>query len=214
MNSNRMVSFWMFAGIMVLAVGYARADSVFEVTLNTAPLSGTQTLAFSLSQGDGLFENTVTLSDFNFGGGGPVGSPSYSGNGVSGDLGSTVTLADTDFSEFFSQTFNVGSTLSFLLDTTNVFDGGTPDGFAMYLCDAAFDTCYSDDMNTSAMLTLGLNGSPLAPSDFTLNGASQQGLSAPVVTFATPEPRSLALLLIAGLIVAAGLSRRISVGAG
>jgi hypothetical protein len=70
----------------------------------------------------------------------------------------------------------------------------------MYLCDAAFDTCYSDDPNTGALLILNLTGSAITPSDFTVNGASQQGLTAPAV--ATPEPHALALLFAAGLAIA------------
>jgi hypothetical protein len=209
MNWNRIFSSWMFLLAMLPASRSAWADSVFPVFLNTSPLAGTtQTLAFSLTQGNGVSDsNTITLSDFNFGGGMPLGTPSYTGNGVSGDLNSTVTLADSDFLEFFSQTFQVGSSLSFLLDTTNNnFEDGLPDGFALYLCDVALDTCYSDDLNTGALLVLNLSGSPLTPSDFTVNGASQQGLNAPAV--GTPEPRSLALLLAAGLTLAVGTGLR------
>jgi len=200
MHLNRAFSFCTFLGLAIIVGKSLRADSVFSVSMDTSSLSGTtQTLAFSLTEGDGIFENTVTLSNFNFGGGAALGSPGYSGSGVSGDLGSMVTLANTDFLELFSQTFTVGSSLSFLLDTTNNFAGGSPDGFAMYLCDATLSTCYSDDLNTSALLTLNLTGSPITPADFTVNAASQQGLNAPAV--GTPEPRSLALLLVAGLAV-------------
>lgn len=194
-------------GTFLFTCGSLLADTVFPVTLNTSPLAGTtQTLAFSLTKGGTGDFNTVTLTDFNFGGGSAAGTHSYTGNGVSGDLGSAVTLSDIDFFEFFSQTFTVGSALSFNLDTTNNFGGGAPDGFAMYLCDAALDTCYSDDLNTSALVTLGLSGSPITPADFTVNAASQQGLNAPAI--GTPEPRSLALLLVAGLTVAGPMFRR------
>src|ERR1700731_2955838 len=108
-------------------------------------------------------------------------------------------MDDSGFSARFSQQFNVGSSLSFTLDTTNIFAGGTPDVFAMYVCDATFSTCYSDDASTAAMLVLNLTGGTLSPADFILNGASTQGLAAPVVTVnAVPEPGSL-LLLASGL---------------
>lgn len=202
MNSNRSVSLWMFAAIALLAASPSCA-SAFDVSIDTAPLSGTQTLAVSLTQGDGLFLNTVTLSDFNFGGGGaPLGTPSYSDASVSGDLGSTVSLADVNFSEFFSQTFQAGSSLSFLLNTTDNFVSGFPDELDIYLCDATLSTCYSDDLDTSALLTLDLTGAPLTPTSFTLNAASQQGLNAPVVTFAAPEPGTLVPLLLVGLALA------------
>jgi hypothetical protein len=209
MNLNRAFSLGILLGFTLAGASLWAAsistDGSFNVSLDTSALAGTtETLAFSLTEGDAIFENTVTLSDFDFGGGSPSGTPSYVGSGVSGDLASTVTLEDTDFLELFSQTFEVGSSLSFHLETTNSFEGGAPDGFAMYLCDASFDTCYSDNLNTGALLTLNLTGIPLTTSDFTVNGASAQGLTAPAVT---PEPRSLALLLAAGLATAVSLLR-------
>src|SRR5579863_1911687 len=105
MIRNRITSILILLGLTVAAGESVRAESValngvFGVDLDTSALAGTtETLAFSLAQGDGVFENTVTLSDFNFGGGQPLGTPSYSGSGITGDLSSTVTLEDTDFLE-------------------------------------------------------------------------------------------------------------------
>ena len=194
--------------VMLMATASARADS-FLVTLNTSPLSGTQTLAFGLTDGDGVANNnTVMLSTFGFGGGSPLGSPSNTGTGISGNLMSGITMQDSGFSALFTQQFNVGSSLSFILNITNNFPGGTPDSFAMYVCDAAQSTCYSDDMSTGAMLVLNLTGGMLSPSDFILNGASAQGLAAPVVTaLTTREPSSVPLLAV-GLAALAGLARK------
>lgn len=168
----------------------------FQVNIDTAPLSGPQTLAFSLTDGDGTTDNLVTLSNFSFGGGNPLGTPTYSGSGITGDLTSGVSITDADFLELFMQEFQPGSLLSFDLMTTNAFAGGTPDGFLVYLCDASFSNCYSDDSSTGAMLALQLTGTPLTEADFVLNAASAQGLAAPSVA-SVPEPR---LSLIAGLI--------------
>lgn len=185
----------------------AKADS-FKVTLTTSPLSGTQTLAFGLTDGDGVANNTVSFSAFNFGGGGSLGSPTYSGSGITGDLGSAVSMNDGGFSALFTQQLNVGSSLSFILTTTSNFAGGTPDALAMYLCDATLNTCYSNDASTGAMLILNLAGGSLSPSSFILSGADAQGLSAPVVTpVVTPEPVTLPLLA-GGLLFAAFLRAR------
>ena len=199
MRFNQMLQiFGLAAGAALWAVIPARADTAsFDVSLNTSALSGTQTLAFGFTDGDGAVDNNITLSGFSFGGGTALGTPTYVGAGVSGDLAAGVALNDSDFSSLFTQQFTAGSTLSFLMTTTNNFAGGTPDAFAMYVCDALVSTCYSDDQGTGAMLTLNLLGSALSPSSFTLNGASDQNLPAPLVTTPStnvPEPASVLLL--------------------
>ena len=175
----------------------------FTISVNTSPLSGTEILAFGLTDGDGTTNNIVTLTDFDLGGGSAtagtadcttIGDP---GSGCIGDLATSVTLEDLTGTAFFFQEFSPGSLLSFSLTTTNNFAGSTPDGFAMYVCDdATFASCYSDDANTLAMLVLALNGDPLSPTSFILTGATDQGLDAPVVTALTavPEPATLMLL--------------------
>ncbi|HYL85373.1 MAG TPA: PEP-CTERM sorting domain-containing protein [Candidatus Angelobacter sp.] len=208
MRIHRLHLFAVLPALLILfATPPARGDS-FEVTLNTGPLSGTQTLAFGLTDGDGVVNNTVSFSAFNFGGGVPSGSATDTGSGITGDLSSTVSMSDTGFSSLFSQQFTVGSSLSFLLTTTNNFAGGTPDALALFLCDATISTCYSDDASTGAMLILNLPGGSLSPSSFSLNGAAAQGLSAPIVTpVSTPEPATLPLLA-GGLLFATFLRRK------
>ncbi len=62
------------------AASSALADS-FSVEINTTPLSGTQTIAFSLTDGDGIADNLIQLTNFSFGGGRPAGKPYLPGNG-------------------------------------------------------------------------------------------------------------------------------------
>jgi len=203
--------FTMLALALAIGAAPARADSSFDVTLNTSSLSGTQIIAFSLINGGGGVDNTVTLSDFTFGGGSAVPPANYPGTGgVSGDLGSSITMDDNvslyGGTALFYEDFDPGSTISFLLTTTNNFAGTTPDAFSMSVCDTSFD-CYSDDTSTGAMLVLNLTGGTLTPASFTLNGASAQNLPAPVVTnAAVPEPSSL-LFLGLGIVALALCSR-------
>ena len=196
------------AAVMVgLATRPAAAS--FTITLDTSSLSGTELVAFGLTNGDLVSNNTIELSDFTFDGGSAVaGTDVCSGLGCSGNLGSSVLLQDLG-DQFFYQAFAPGSLLSFRLTTTNDFAGGTPDGFAMYICDDdSFTLCYSDDQNSLALLVLELDGSALTADSFTLTGASDQGIDAPVVT-AVPEPATLVLLgMAAAGVVARGRSIR------
>ena len=94
----------------------ARADS-FDVSLDTSSLTGTtQILAFGLT---GTMDNSVSLSDFTFGGGSAIDGTadctlggSLSGTGCSGNLTSGVSLTDSDFLAFFTEEINVGDSLS------------------------------------------------------------------------------------------------------
>jgi hypothetical protein len=189
-----------FFGLLLLIAGSARADS-FDVSLNTSSLSGTQALVFVLTDGDGVADNSLTLNGFTFGAGSATGSADYLGStGVSGDLTSGIAMNDSSLSfAIFTQDFNPGAALSYVLTTTNNFNtsGLAPDGFEMLVCSTDLTACYSDSPD-GTLLNVALTGLPLSPSSFTTNGASDQDLPAPVVTGAvnTPEPGSLVLLAV------------------
>jgi hypothetical protein len=185
---------------LLLAMSGARADPTFEVSLDTSAISGTsEQLVFEFVDGDGSVNNSVSLSDFTLGGGAAAAPADYMGStGVSGDVASGITMDDSGGTALFTQLVTFGSSLMFRLNTTNVFSGsGAPDALSMAVYTSNFSACYSDDQIGCTLLELDLTGNALAPSSFTLHGASAQGLPAPVVTLATPEPASL-LLLAAG----------------
>ena len=192
--------------LFVAATAHATS---FRVSFDTSPLTGVQTLGFGLTNFDSS-SNTLALSGFDFDSGSPVASSedctlggTLSSAGCSGDLSAGVTLADLDpTAAFFTQQFNPGSSLSFVLNASNAFSGGgIPDQFSMYVCNGALTTCYSDDAS-GAMLLLDLSGGTLTPSSFTAFGATLQGVNIPVVSeiaqTQVPEPSTL-LLLCGGL---------------
>jgi hypothetical protein len=216
MMINRILTLATLTVALLLVAAAARADS-FRVTLDTSPLSGPQTLAFGLTNFNGA-SNTVALADFSFDGGSAIAGSedctfggTFSGLGCSGDLTSDVTLEDLDpTAAFFTQQFNPGSSLSFVLTATNNFGGGVPDQFAMAVCDSSLTTCYSDDAS-GAVLLLDFSGGSLSPASFVTFGASLQNLAAPVVTVLAdnphvPEPGTL--LLLAGGLAGAAVRRR------
>lgn len=229
MNIKRIFPIVATTLFVALLPAAGRADS-FDVSLNTSALSGsTQILAFGLNNSDGS-SNTISLTGFNFGGGGEISGTEdctlggfLSGAGCSGNLTSGVTLTDATTNEvFFDQQFTVGSLLSFEMTTTNNFAGGTPDGFAMYLCNSTLTSCYGDDpLGTGDMLVLGLDGTSLSPSSFSLYTGSLEDLPAPVVTTPSsgggtsmPEPSSLWLLSAALLaLIACSRAKRLSANA-
>jgi hypothetical protein len=115
--------------------------SVFDVTLDTAPLVGHPAgpfyvyLEFIDGSGIGDANNTVTLSDVNLGGGSALGSPAVFG-GATGSLETGVTITDSSFVSIFSEQFVPGLQLSFSLGLTSNDDlGGTPDGFTFFVLD-------------------------------------------------------------------------------
>jgi hypothetical protein len=106
----------------------------YTITTDTSALIGNPSGPFSLDfqfidgEGVGDGNNTATLSNFNFSGGG--------WNGL--DPG-TISLTDTSFFSEFFQEFTPGLKLSFSLNLTTLADaGGTPDSFSFAILDSSF----------------------------------------------------------------------------
>jgi len=200
------------AGLLFWTVA-ATADPTFNVSLDTSSILGTTgQVVFELIDGDGVVDNSVLLSSFAFGGGSVAAPADYQGTtGVNGDLSGSVSMNDSAPLALFTQLLTFGSSLSFQITATNNFSGGgSPDGFSMGLYTPDFSACYSDDQVGCLLLQLDIAGGTLSASSFTLNGASAEGLPAPIVTLVgtLPEPASL-LLLIIGIMSLASV-RRIS----
>jgi hypothetical protein len=101
--------------------------ATLQVRINTTSLinhvAGPFSLAFVLTDGSGIQDgkSTATISNLNFGSGGPLGS-SVSFGGATGDLRTSVTITNTSVLNVFSESFSPGKEVSFDL----LLSGGRP----------------------------------------------------------------------------------------
>lgn len=187
---------------LVLAASSTRADPMFDVTLDTSAIAGTDDqLVFELVDGGGEPQTSVSLTQFDLGGGATTAPPDNMGtSGVSGGLGGGIAMNDSGGQAIFTQLVKFGSSLAFRLTSSSVLSLGapdlSPDTFSMLVCASDFSACYSSNL-TGALLELDFTGGTITPSSFVLDGAPKPdgpGLPAPVVT-AVPEPATLALMV-------------------
>lgn len=164
-------------------------------TVDTSNLtSGTLALQFQLTNGNSGV-NSVTLSDFNFGGGAASGGAVLVG-GASGSLASGVTLLDNaGFLSLFTEGFVAGSSLSFTLNSTENFAGGAPDFFGMAIIRNGFPLVTGGPGNNLIAISL---GNPLNVTTFGTISPDDPSVPAPVVGTAgngVPEPATYLTML-------------------
>lgn len=184
--------------IAYLAGAPASANTL-TVTIGTAPLSGTSaTLAFDFIDGDGIANNSVSISEFQSDA--TLGSPVTTGD-VSGTLPGPVTLSDTQFFNELLVPLTLGTSISFNLDYTNLA-GSPPDSFSLFLLDpAAINSLVSTDLTGNALLQIQMDGTSTNVS-LASNIAPELTISTNSVTTPVPEPPSGALLGMGCLCIA------------
>jgi hypothetical protein len=135
----------------------------YQVTVNVTPLSGTPAqIAFDFIDGDAVEpSNTVTISAFSTDG--ILGEVITTG-GSSENLPGKVTLTDTVFFNEYLQNITLGTTISFLLDSTTNGppSGQTPDAFSFLILNQAtglplFAT--TDTLGADTLFMLDIDGS-------------------------------------------------------
>jgi hypothetical protein len=209
------------AVLVALGSTTARADTyavMFDLNTSAIVGQGTYALAFQLVDGSGTgdADNTVLLSDFNFGGGSASGSLLVFG-GATGNVATGLTLTNSD--PFFNaaiQGFVPGSSLTFDATFTNNLDTPFPDVFLASIVDPQGNGIPTLDTVNDSFITVTLNGTTTTVNGVTVPPTSlfaadptqtsydasapfNSQLPAPIVT---PEPSSLVLLASACLLLA------------
>jgi len=187
------------AGLCLVSAPAANASSfTFDVVVNTTALIGNSGapfyLDFQLNEGSGpLGNNSVAVSNFDFGvGGSSVGAPSTFG-GASGSLTSSVMLADSSFFNELFQQFTPGNDLHFRVTLTgnpDTVSPVTPDLFAFGILDNTLGNIPTTGEGDSLLL-VNINKTNLGLGDIR-TGASTS--PAGVTAAAVPEPTTLLLL--------------------
>jgi hypothetical protein len=141
----------------------ARADSIYDVSMDTASLAGYgSTLAFDFIAGGGTQSNSVTISNFSTDG--TLVSGGVNSGFVSGSLPGTATLTNATFFNELQQGITLGSTISFQVDlTANAPTGGSlPDTFSLFLLDsqaAKSLTNTNEPTGSDSLMTVQVDGS-------------------------------------------------------
>ncbi len=155
----------LLVAISALAVGSpARAQTDYDVAINTSSLTGTgTTFTADFIAGGGTQSNSVTISNFSTDG--TLVPGGVNSGSVSGSLPGTATLTNGTFFNELQQGITLGSTISFELDlTANAPSSGTlPDTFSVFLLDPTASTSLtntSDPTGSDSLLTVQVDGSP------------------------------------------------------
>jgi hypothetical protein len=201
-------------GLAALSLA-ASAQLAFHVALNTGSLNPANTTYAEFSLSDGSVassgvpdtNNNATLSSFLFGGGsaGAVLAPNI-GN-ASGDMTSSISLADGDPGGIadLTQAFTSGSSLSFNVQiTTNVDAGGIPDELLFRLLDQnKVEIPTTDPSGNNGFFVLDLTSPTLTLNSVKTFGTPNGGIPPPVITAipaGAPEPGALSLLAGGGVL--------------
>jgi hypothetical protein len=179
-----------FSGVFVGNIAYT---ATLDVSLDTSSLighaAGPFSIAFQLTDGNGYGDanNTATITNFMFGGGKPSGSATVLG-GAGGSLGSSVILDDSQFLNFFTQSFVPGTYLAFrIVVTTNMDTGGIPDGLSFSILDSTgteIPTLGGPSLNV--FLSLDLNTPTPTLTNFASDPSRPPKAGGPPVAIPTP----------------------------
>ncbi len=192
MKHFEMFAIVLFCCATILLFPVTSNASIFNITIDTTPIQGTSgALAFDFLDGDGLVNNTVTISNFT--------SDATLSTGVpTGDITGTlspgpVVLGDGDFFNEWLQDLTFGATLNFQLEITgNGPFTPVPDSFSFFLLDnTLFPYATSDPLGADALLIVDIDNTNPSVQTFVSSSAT-------VVVSAVPLPGALLLFVSGG----------------
>ena len=184
------------AASALLGASASHAAVTYYVDVNTSALVGNTSAPFALDfQLIGGANNSVTISNFNFGGGSATSlTENYTGT-ASGDLGSTVSLNDaTTFVNEFFQGFTPGATLSFTVNVDTNIGSPTPDTFSFAILDSSLMNITTNGLGDS-LLVVNIDGTSYGT--MTSQTGSGTGAFSGVSVTSVPEPSAALLGLVA-----------------
>ena len=206
-------------GACILAGKPVRADVVYDYSADTSGLNPASTYYayFQLDEGNGTpaTANTITVSDFDYGGGAasdvpstlPPADVSNPKGGVTTTGNPPSTLALSDSSDSFSAVgvaFTPGSVLSFQIDSTNELtyvsnDSIMPDEFSFAILNSSGANLATTAPYTNNLIELSLGYSDMSNqlADYETYSLTASAPSAVPL----PAPAAMGGVLLAGLVV-------------
>ncbi len=176
-HMSKLARFLILSACLFLGTQQSKAGS-YRIDVDTSSLIGDPdgpfSLDFMLIKGGDSATNTVTISNFKFGGGHALMNPTLTG-GASGDLKSPggITLTTTDFFNEIYQGFTPGSHFQFDLEFTSEVNSPAPDAFAFAILDANLFNIPTDGLGDSLfLLQLDDLNNPTAEAFTALNGVT------------------------------------------
>jgi hypothetical protein len=179
-------------GLLLASTSYAAM--IYRVSVNTIALvsnaaSAPYFLDFQFNNGSVLGNNTATVSNFNyFGGGATPGATIF--DAATGNIATTVTFNNSGSFQELYQAFTPSAKLGFDVTLTTNIDPVTPDASVFAILDKTLANLSTTGLGDSLLLVNLNSAEPIAQ---TFAGT---GAFAAVTVASVPEPEAYALLII------------------